>query len=77
MIAKFTRLEFELFTRPSKFDFIGVYQLLNSGIFERFYFLSCLYTLTIRQTKPMVSARLIKIIRLDAKKVIINVKGSF
>ena len=36
MIAKFTRLEFELFTRPSKFDFLRDHQLLNPGIFERF-----------------------------------------
>ena len=29
MIAKFARLEFELFTKPSKSDFLGVYQTWN------------------------------------------------
>jgi len=27
MIAKFARLEFELFTKPSKFDFLRVHQI--------------------------------------------------
>jgi hypothetical protein len=31
MIAKFARLEFELFTKPSTSDFLRVHQYLNQG----------------------------------------------
>jgi len=30
VIAKFARLEFELFTRPSKSDFLRVYQYIKA-----------------------------------------------
>jgi hypothetical protein len=33
MITKFARLEFELFTRPSKSDFLRVYQKLENKKF--------------------------------------------
>jgi len=37
MIAKFARLEFELFTRPSKSDFLRVYHPSGSKQKKQFY----------------------------------------
>jgi len=34
MITKFARLEFELFTKPSKSDFLRVHLILISGKFD-------------------------------------------
>jgi hypothetical protein len=58
MITKFARLEFELFTKPSKSDFLRVHQIKILCKIELFHNHSCLST----------SERISKDLSLEIKK---------